>query len=330
MSGAYRHLRVLVAGGAGYIGSVLVRQLIDRGHHVTVWDSGVYGFDGLKGIQQAFDAWAYPLLSRYEALDLGHLAGIDAVVNLAGISTDPTADLDPARTIAVNTDAAIALAKAAKASGVRRYILASSCSIYDGVKPSCWPCHPGTRVHPTSTYAVSKREAEKGCMKLNEGWPKFEVTCFRLGTVYGVSPRLRLDLVVNAMVKDALTTGKIQVFDPPAVRAMVHIENAARTIIDRIEGPGDGISNLVDFNVRISSLAGMVRSSLPATAGIKIVYDHDRPPGRTYEARLYPHPLVGRGAWPKFAPAVEELAKVIRDIDTDDPRYYNLRVLTGE
>lgn len=223
-------MRVVVTGHLGYIGSVLCPLLRSRGHTVHGIDSDLF---------RACDFGAPPApvagkVRDIRDLDAADFAGFDAVIHLAGLSNDPLGDLDPALTLEINHRAAVHCAALARAAGVRRFVFASSCSIYgaggDGWKDEDAPPRPVT------PYAESKLLAEQDLAALATA--DFAPVFLRAATVHGVSPRLRFDLVVNNLVAWACATG--QVFlksDGSAWRPLIHVRDVAATYAAVLEAP---------------------------------------------------------------------------------------------
>jgi len=186
-------MRILVTGGAGYIGSVLVRRLLKEGYKVKVLDRFFFGKESLKSISknpsltliQDDTRWFNPKILR----------NVDVVLDLAALSNDPSGELDPKKTMEINYKGRARVAKLSKKMGVKRYVLASSCSIYgfrDGLLDEKSP------INPLTTYAKANRLAEINAKKLADY--KFTTTMLRFATVYGLSNRMRFDLAVNGMV----------------------------------------------------------------------------------------------------------------------------------
>ena len=195
-------MKVLVTGHEGYIGSVLAPYLADAGHDVVGLDTGLY-----RGCDFGAEPRRLPALA-IDVRDVvpGDLAGFDAVVHYAALSNDPLGDLDPGLTEDINRDGTLRLARAARDAGVRRFIFASSCSMY-GASGTDDPLDESAPLHPLTAYAESKVRSEEGLFALAE--PDFAPVSMRNATVFGASPRLRLDIVLNNLAAYAHTTGRI-------------------------------------------------------------------------------------------------------------------------
>jgi dTDP-4-amino-4,6-dideoxygalactose transaminase/nucleoside-diphosphate-sugar epimerase len=258
--------RVLVTGGAGYLGSVLVPQLLDEGYEVTVFDRLLFGREPLSPVIE------HPRLKLIEG-DItklanynGFLDGMDAVIHLAAFSNDPSCDLKPELTQRVNFEATTELARRAARAGVRRFVYASSCSVY-GSNPSP-VVDEQSELHPVSLYAQKKAEAEHALFALPA--PGMSITAFRMATLYGLSPRMRFDLAINLMVMNAVTRRAIYVLGGGHQwRPFVHVADAAQAYISALEAPADAIDRET-FNIgsnhtnyQIGDLAWVVRDALP-------------------------------------------------------------------
>ena len=232
---------VLVTGGAGYIGSVLVELLLEQGYQVVVLDRFFFGptlqdLEGHPRLRLVKDdvRWFAPEL----------LEGVDAVCDLAALSNDPAGELDPQKTLAINYQGRLRVAHLAKAHGVKRYVLASSCSIYgfqDGLLDETSPPNPLT------TYAQANLQAEQGVLPLADR--DFTVTVLRQATVYGPSRRMRFDLAINGMTLGLFKTGKIPVLrDGTQWRPMVHVRDTCRAFLRVLEAE-PALVNGETFNV---------------------------------------------------------------------------------
>ena len=224
MQAANIRQRVLVTGHHGYVGSVVARILAEQGFDVVGLDTFLY---------RGCDLYTQPGPSTEIAADVRDLTqddlrGYDAVVHLAALSNDPLGELDPAVTYAINRDASIRLAEGARTVGVRRFVFAASCSMY-GAADSALELDESAPFAPLTAYAVSKVEAEEAILRL--ATPSFVPVSLRYATVYGPSPRLRLDVVVNNLVGWATTTGKVRLLsDGSSWRPLIHVEDVARAV----------------------------------------------------------------------------------------------------
>jgi nucleoside-diphosphate-sugar epimerase len=259
-------MRVLVTGHDGYIGSVLVPFLLEAGHEVTGLDSSLYeGCDLLPPRAQV------PGL-RLDVRDVtsSHLEGFDAVVHLAALSNDPLGALDPSLTREINFEATVALARAAREAGVRRFVFASSCSMY-GTAEADVPVAEEAPLRPLTAYAESKVRAEAALVDLVDD--AFAPVLMRNATAYGASPRMRVDLVLNNLVGWALTTGKVRILsDGTPWRPLVHVEDISRATLAVLEAPHELVAGEA-FNVgadaenyQVRDLAEIVRHALPGCA----------------------------------------------------------------
>lgn len=246
-------MRVLVTGGAGYIGSVLVPALLERGYEVRVVDLGLFGTGHLPPQAELIEA---------DALDFDEawLDGVEAVIHLAGLSNDPMADFSPRLNYLYNAAAAAIAAQAAKAAGVNRFVLASSCSVY-GLNDVAEVDeeHP---VSPRFPYAVSKLMAERALLCLAD--ETFHPIVLRKGTVVGWSPRMRYDLAANVMVKTALTQKKIVVHNPSLWRPFIDVRDVAGAYIRALDADPSltGVFNIALDNFSIGRLADAVAATL--------------------------------------------------------------------
>jgi nucleoside-diphosphate-sugar epimerase len=260
-------MRVLMTGHLGYIGTVAVPVLQEHGHEVVGLDTDLYR-DCTFG-RDLGPAAAIPNLG----LDIrdvtpDHLAGFDAVVHYAGIPNDPLGDLDPEVTMAINTEATVALARAAKRAGVPRFLFSSSCSNY-GAAGEDFLDETGA-FRPVTAYGRSKVAAEQQLAPLAD--ERFSPVLLRSATAFGVSPRLRFDLVINNLTAWAVATGDILLkSDGTPWRAVVHIEDIARAFRAVLEAPREAVHaqafnvGATSENYQILELARMVEAIVPGT-----------------------------------------------------------------
>lgn len=234
---------VLVIGGAGYIGSALLPKLLNRGYRVRVLDLFLYGMEPISSIAK------HPNLELVHG-DFRHvdkvvevMRDMDAVIHLGAIVGDPACDLDQRVTIDVNLGATQMIAQVAKASGISRFIFASTCSVYGACDEIL---DEKSEVKPISLYGNTKLAAERGLQSMADG--TFTPTILRFATIYGLSGRTRFDLVVNLLAAKAKTEGKITVNGGNQWRPFVHVDDAALGVFKALEAPLSLVGNEV-FNV---------------------------------------------------------------------------------
>ena len=228
-------MRVLVTGHHGYIGSVLAPYLAAAGLDVVGLDTLFY-----RGCDFGVEATPAPgRVADIRDVTPTDLAGFDAIVHLAALSNDPLGDLDPSLTEHINGDATLRLATAARDAGVRRFIFASSCSMY-GASGTDEALNEQAPLRPLTAYAESKVRAEEGLFALAS--PEFAPVSMRNGTAFGASPRLRLDIVLNNLVAWAHTTGRIRLLsDGMAWRPLVHIRDISKAALVLLDAPEEQI-----------------------------------------------------------------------------------------
>jgi nucleoside-diphosphate-sugar epimerase len=272
-----KRMRILLTGHDGYIGHVLTPMLLERGHEVTGLDSCLY--DGC-GFAPA-EALPIPVIRKdVRDVTLDDLRGFEAVVHLAGISNDPLGDLAPQTTYAINHEASVRLARLAKQAGVQRFVFSSSCSNYGAAGDSY--LDETASFNPVTPYAESKVWTERDVAPLADD--SFTPTFLRSSTAFGVSTRLRGDLVVNNLVGYAVTTGEVLIkSDGMPWRPLVHIEDISRAFTAVLEAPRELVHN-ESFNVgttaenyRVREIAQMVAEVVPNS---KVTYAGDASPDK--------------------------------------------------
>jgi nucleoside-diphosphate-sugar epimerase len=258
-------MRILVTGHRGYIGTVLVDRIKAAGHEVVGVDTELYEdctFGGNK------DSGISTINKDIRELSPSDLDGINAIAHLAGICNDPLGDLLPETTYEINHAATVRLAKIARASGVRRFVFSSSCSVY-GAAGQEW-IDECSDPNPITPYGLSKWRAELDLRCLADDC--FSPVFLRSATAYGFSPRIRFDLVLNNLTAHAFTSGRVLLkSDGMSWRPIVHIEDIGRAFVAAIEAPADIVHNEI-FNVgittenyRIREIAEIVEQTVPGS-----------------------------------------------------------------
>jgi nucleoside-diphosphate-sugar epimerase len=255
-------MRLLVTGHKGYIGTVMVPMLLGAGHDVVGVDSDLFRQSMFtSGIQDVPE-----LCLDLRDVRPAHLEGFEAVIHLAGLSNDPLGDLNPQLTHDINHAASVRLAQLARDAGVSRFLYSSSCSSYGAAGNNL--VDETAELSPITVYALSKARVEGDVAHLAND--RFSPTFLRNATAYGVSPRLRFDLVLNNLVAWAFTTGRVHVkSDGTPWRPIVHIEDIARAFLAVLAAPRETIHNQAlnvgqsNENYRIRELAEIVREVVP-------------------------------------------------------------------
>ncbi|MBC7130819.1 SDR family oxidoreductase [Candidatus Bathyarchaeota archaeon] len=311
-------MQVLVTGGAGYIGSTLCRMLLEKGYKVTCLDRFFFGKDSIKDVEDQMRVikddvrWFNPEI----------LNDVDAVVDMASLSNDPSGELDPQKTLEINYQGRVRVAKMAKKHGVKRYVLASTCSVYgfqDGILTEEAP------LKPLTTYAKANVLAEKEILPLADR--KFTVTVLRQATVYGYSYRMRFDLAINGMVLGFYKNGKIPIIrDGKQWRPFVHVKDTSNAFIKALETETEIVNGQIfnvgsdEQNFQIFNLAKLIAESI----GMPFKYEwYGSPDKRSYRVSFKKIKDI-LNFKPKYTP--KEGAKEVFDainngkLDPNDPR----------
>lgn len=257
-------MRVLVTGHRGYIGTVLVPMLLDRGHEVVGLDTDLYRRSTFGAAPRSV-----PTIQKdIRDVEAKDLAEVDAVIHLAALSNDPLGDLRPELTYEINHRASIRLAKAAKQQGVERFLFSSSCSTYGAAGDDF--VDETAEFNPVTPYGETKVLVERDLSALADD--TFSPTYLRNATAYGVSPRLRFDLVVNNLTAWAMATGEVFLkSDGTPWRPIVHIRDISQAFIELLEADRDPIHDeafnvgRTDENYQIGEIAEVIRDTVPNT-----------------------------------------------------------------
>jgi nucleoside-diphosphate-sugar epimerase len=311
-------MRILVAGGAGYVGSVLVPRLLDRGYSVDIVDLFWFGnyLPESVGIVR----------SNIFELKAKDLEGYDQVMFLAGLSNDPMAEYSPSKNFILNAAAPAYLAYIAKQAHVKRFIYASSCSVYGYTENELFDeTHPASSSYP---YGISKLQGEQAALQLSTD--DFSVISLRKGTISGYSPRMRLDLMVNTMFKSAIADRVITVNNPAIWRPILSIEDATRAYIRVIEANRkiSGIFNIASANHTVGEVADVVRETIQQDLGLRV----DLTIKHLEDFRNYKVSIEKAKTVLSFHPA-DDVKAIVRHLiqnrekfeDWDNPNYYNIK-----
>ena len=313
-------MRILIAGGAGYVGSALTPKLLERGYQIDVIDLFWFGnhLPPEAGIihKDIFD------------LNVQDLELYQQVVFLAGLSNDPMAEYSPSQNFIFNAAAPAYLAYIAKKAKVKRYIYASSCSVYGYTVNELFDeTQPVSSTYP---YGISKLQGEQAVMNLRD--EAFSVISLRKGTVSGWSPRMRLDLIINTMFRNGIRNGEITVDNPSIWRPIISIEDAANAYIRAIEASEkiSGIFNVAGGNYTVGEVGDLVKMAIEEELGkpVHLTIDH-KLDFRNYKVSIekaenvlsfHPHHGVKR--------IVKHLIEHMGEFnDWDNPYYYNIETL---
>lgn len=320
--------RVLVTGGAGYVGAVLVPKLLANGYQVTVLDSYLYGKEVLNGVRGNPNLHEIAGDLRDAETLLASLAGQDAVIHLACISNDPSYELDPALGRSINYDAFLKLVPLAREQGVRRFVYASSSSVY-GIKDEAEVTEE-LPLKPLTDYSKYKALCEEVLLRYRSS--RFTTLILRPATVCGYSPRQRLDLIVNIFVNQAFHEKRIRIFGGTQKRPNLHIEDMTDLYVKALEHPSELINgkiyNAGYENHSIARIAETVRE----VAGRDAVRIETAP---TQDLRSYHISSEKIRRELGFVPrhtiedAARDLISAFRSGKVpnalSDPRYYNIR-----
>lgn len=256
-------MKILVAGGAGYIGAMLVPYLLEHGYEVDVIDQLWFGNrlpNSVKVIEKdLFDCQQEDFV------------GYDQVIFLAGLSNDPMAEFNPSLNFQSNGALPSYLAYIAKLAGVKRYVYGSSCSVYGYTVNELYDEEsPVTCGYP---YGISKLQGERGVLQLQDN--DFSVVALRQGTVCGYSPRMRFDLIVNTMYKAAVLDGKVTVNNPSIWRPILDIRDAIRGYLRAVQAHQsiNGVFNLISDNYTVGAVGDLVKEGVEELTGEKVAIE---------------------------------------------------------
>ena len=319
---------VLVLGGAGYIGSSLVRKLLESGRRVRVVDSLVYGDEPLRGV------FGHPNLEmrigdcRNIQDMVAAVRGVDSIIDLAAIVGDPACEQDKQTALEINYAATRMLIEVAKGHGIQRFVFASSCSVYGATDVMM---DEKSAVKPISLYGQTKLDSEHAL--LHARTDTFHPTILRLATVFGLSYRPRFDLVVNLLMAKAYNEGVITIFNGEQWRPFIHVHDVATGFIRALNAPlpivSGQIFNLGDtrLNFTLTQLGHMIKEMFPDTK-VQHIDDSDRRNYRVSFDKIQTQ-LGFQCSW-TLEDGMRQLRQAFEDkeiVDYTDSRYYNVKFL---
>lgn len=324
--------RVLVIGGAGYIGSALLPKLLDKGYQVRLLDLLLYGSEPIAGLL------GHPRLEILQA-DFRQvdqvtqaMRDVDAVIHLGAIVGDPACALDEDLTIDINLMATRMVAEVAKGMGVNRLIFASTCSVYGASDETL---DERSALAPVSLYARSKIASE--VVLTNMAGSTFAPVILRFATIYGLSGRTRFDLVVNLLTAKAVLDGEITIFGGDQWRPFLHVDDAALAVLTALEAPLHAVRNQVfnvgsdDQNYTINQIGDLVRSFVPSATITSRGSDGDRRNYRVSFAKVH-RALDFRPKW-SIEAGIRQVIDAISSgqvTDYQDAKYSNVKFLSDE
>jgi nucleoside-diphosphate-sugar epimerase len=321
--------KILLTGGAGYVGAVLVPKLLDRGHEVTVIDLYIYGEHVLDSVKEHHRLTQVKGDIRNHALLKETIPGCDTVIHLACISNDPSYELNPDLGKSINYDAFLDLVDISKKNGVRNFIYASSSSVY-GIK-EVTDVTEDLPLEPLTDYSKYKAACET--VLLDAASDDFITTIIRPSTVCGYSPRLRLDLTVNILTNHAVNNGKILVFGGEQMRPNLHIEDMTDLYLFLLEQPDEKVQkkiyNVGYHNYKVKDIAEIVKNTLGQDIAIEVTPSDDNRSYHVSSQKIKNE--LGFEAKHSVEDAVRDLKKAFEEgkipNSMDDISYFNIKTM---
>lgn len=312
-------MKILVGGGAGYIGSAMVPVLLEHGYEVDVMDTLWFG-NYLPGDVNVIKKDLFECTQE-------DFEGYDQFVFMAGFSNDPMAEFNPAKNFIYNAALPAYLAFEAKRAGIKRYIYASSCSLYGYTVNELY--HEESPVTCGYPYGISKLQGERGVFQMQD--KNFSVISLRQGTVCGYSPRMRFDLIVNTMFKSAMTEGKITIHNPSIWRPICDIRDVVSAYLRAIQADSllSGIFNIASGNFTVGQVGDIVKVEVEKLAMKKILYVMKN----IQDFRNYKVSIEKARTYLGFHPQ-HGITDIVADLfehrnkftNYDDDRYYNINM----
>lgn len=318
--------RILVTGGAGYIGSVLVNQLLQLGYKVVVLDKLMFGVEPIKKFMQSPNPNLSIIIGDIRNDDdvKRAIEDVDAVIHLAAIVGDPACAADSDLAVDVNFNATVKLADMCKRKKIERFIFASTCSVYGFGKTKILT--EDSEVNPISLYAETRLYGERGILSLAD--KNFSPVLLRLGTIFGLSPRMRFDIIVNYLTQKAIQEKTISIFGGKQWRPLLHVEDAAHAFQIMLDSPLEKIKkqifNIGSKNLQIKKIGAIIKEALPETE-VKIIQQlQDK---RTYHVSFDKiQKALNYYAKKPLEAGIKEISEAIKNgtiLDTSHKKYYN-------
>ena len=319
-------MKILVTGGAGYLGSVLTRRLLDAGHYVRVLDTLLFGDDSLNDLKSnpRFQLLKGDISNLHDVNNA--MTDVHGVIALAAIVGDPACKINGDLSVRTNYWATKLLAEVAESQGVTKFLFASTCSVY-GASEGALSTEEGW-TNPLSLYAETKINSEKALMDMNG---KLTPSILRLSTLCGPSYRMRFDLVLNIMTATAYSDNVVKVFGGNQFRPLLDVSDAARSFQHLLEMPNEEISHRIynigspTHNISISDLGNIVSETM---GGVPIVNNPDVVDDRSYKVDFSRIQSLGFNGVKPLEESVRGVAKLFEEktvIDYKENRYYNSR-----
>lgn len=323
-------MRVLVTGGAGYIGNYVVEEVVENGHDVRVLDSMLWGDNALELLRDDDQLEVREGDIRHIE-DLSYaMQGCDAVIHLAGIVGDPACGVNEQATQAVNVEATKSLVEVCKLHDIQRLVFASTCSVYGASE--LMELNEGSYLNPLSLYAESKIDSEE--IILHETHDMFShneisPTILRLGTIFGWSRRMRFDLVVNILTAKAVLEDDIPVYGGEQYRPLVHVHDAARAFAQVLEAPEEKVNHQIfnvgdnDLNYQIKKVGRIVEENVD---GAEVRFVEHKEDDRTYRVSFDKiNHILGWEAQHDIDDGVQEIKEWMVEEDVTDYERDNFR-----
>jgi len=321
--------RLLITGGAGYLGSVLSSTFLKNGYEVTIFDNLIFGKEHLKDIITQPNCKLVVGDIRKKRNFYKLLRGIDTIIHLAGIADEPTCNLNPELSVKINYYATLELAKLCKEMSIKRFIFASSCSVYGNSGEDI--CTEESPIKLLSIYAKTKADSEKALMAMKDN--SFAPICLRLATLFGLSYRMRFDLVINSMLKSAVKEKKIFISGGKQWRPFLHVQDAANFFLLCLDVPTNIVRGEIfnvgsnNLNYRISDLATLIKRYLPETKLIYVLRNKDQKSYKICSDKI--EKSLGYKARLSIEYGIKEIVNTIETGalgDLANTKYYNVKI----